>query len=126
LNLRGQVGQFHDLRDPRPRYLTQPRKLRRIGNQCVAALDLSCTTDLSALVLVFPDDDGGPLDVLPLFWVLEEGARKREQRDHVPYLQWIRDGFIEATPGEVVNNERPAATSSRKRVRPNLQCLAAD
>jgi phage terminase large subunit-like protein len=75
------------------------------GRECCAGLDLSSTTDLSALVLVFPDEDGG-YDVLPLFWVPEEGARKRERRDHVPYLQWIRDGIIEATPGEVVDYER--------------------
>jgi phage terminase large subunit-like protein len=75
------------------------------GRECCAGLDLSSTTDLSALVMVFPDDDGG-YDVLPMFWVPEEGARKREQRDHVPYLQWIRDGLIDATSGEVVNYER--------------------
>ena len=29
--------------------------------------------------------------------------RQRERRDRVPYLQWIRQGFINATPGEVVD-----------------------
>lgn len=33
----------------------------------------------------------------------EEGARLRERRDHVPYTQWIRQGHIQATPGEVVD-----------------------
>ncbi len=73
------------------------------GQVCFAGLDLSSTTDVSALVLVFPDEDEGRFDVLPLFWVPEEGARKRERRDRVPYVQWIRDDHMEATSGEVVD-----------------------
>ena len=72
------------------------------GRDCWAGLDLSSTTDLSALVLAFPVGDGR-VDLLPFFWVPEEGARRRERKDKVPYMQWIRDGLIEATPGEVVD-----------------------
>lgn len=71
------------------------------GRDCWAGLDLSSTTDISALVLVF--QDAGRYSVLPYFWVPEEGARRRERRDRVPYQQWIRQGLIEATPGEVVS-----------------------
>jgi phage terminase large subunit-like protein len=74
------------------------------GKSCFAGLDLSSTTDVSALVLVFPDDGG--YWVLPFFWVPEEGARQRERRDRVPYGDWIRGGFMEATPGEVVDYDR--------------------
>ena len=73
------------------------------GRTCYAGLDLSSTTDLSALVLVFPDEETGIFDVLAYFWVPEEGARRRERKDHVPYCQWIRDGYIEATPGEAID-----------------------
>ncbi len=41
--------------------------------------------------------------MLPLFWVPEEGARKPERRDRVPYVQWIRDDHMESTSGEVVD-----------------------
>jgi phage terminase large subunit-like protein len=71
------------------------------GRDCYAGLDLSSTTDITALALVFPGDDR--YDVLCYFWVPEEGARQRERRDHVPYTQWIRQKHIEATPGEVVD-----------------------
>ena len=74
------------------------------GKTCFAGLDLSSTTDISALVLVFPLDEGR-YAALPFFWVPEEGARRRQDRDRVPYLQWIREGYIEATPGEVVDYE---------------------
>src|SRR5258708_3724280 len=74
------------------------------GRECYAGLDLSSTTDISALVLVFPQGDR--YDVLPFFWVPEEGARLRERRDRVPYAQWIREEFIDASPGEVVDYDR--------------------
>ncbi|MEX0725737.1 MAG: terminase TerL endonuclease subunit [Planctomycetaceae bacterium] len=75
------------------------------GQTCYAGLDLSSTTDISALVLVFPAAEGAEerYDVLPFFWVPEEGAKQRERRDHVPYRQWIHQGHITATPGEVID-----------------------
>ena len=74
------------------------------GRTCFAGLDLSSTTDISALVLVFPADDH--YDVLPFFWVPEEGARRREKQDHAPYVSWIQQRLIEASPGEVIDYER--------------------
>ena len=53
-------------------------------------------------MLVFPFDDR--FAVLSFFWVPEDGARRRERRDRVPYLQWIREDHIEATPGEVIDS----------------------
>jgi phage terminase large subunit-like protein len=72
--------------------------------ECFGGLDLSSTTDLTAFVLVFPAD--GWFDVLAWFWVPEEGAKRRERRDRVPYSQWIRDEYIEATPGEAIDYDR--------------------
>jgi phage terminase large subunit-like protein len=67
----------------------------------ICGLDLSSTTDLSAFVLVFPAD--GWFDVLAWFGVPEEGVKRRERRDRLPYGQWIRDEYIEATPGEAID-----------------------
>ena len=74
------------------------------GKYCFPALDLSTTTDISALVLVFPpDSDSGPYWLLPYFWCPESKVRKASQRDRVPYDAWVRDGFLAATPGDVVD-----------------------
>ena len=71
---------------------------------CFAGLDLSSTTDISAFVLLFPPaEDGGEYTVLPHFWVPEENIDKRSKKDRVPYDVWVRDGFIEATPGNVID-----------------------
>lgn len=68
---------------------------------CFAGLDLSSTTDLSALVLLFPE--GQKYRTLCRFWVPEVDLHKRAQRDRVPYDAWVRDGFVTATPGDVID-----------------------
>ena len=73
------------------------------GLPCFAALDLSSTTDITALVLGFPVD--GKVHLLPFFWIPAEGVKKRVDRDRVPYSQWIKDGFIMTTPGKVIDYE---------------------
>lgn len=71
--------------------------------KCWAGVDLSATTDLSALALVFEPDDDDVVDVLMYYWVPEERMRERAQRDRVPYDRWVREGFIEMTEGNVVD-----------------------
>ena len=73
------------------------------GRQCYIGMDLSSTKDLTALVAVFPDDDG--FDVLAEFFVPRDTLRERSTRDRVPYDQWARDGHLTATDGNVVDYE---------------------
>jgi phage terminase large subunit-like protein len=67
---------------------------RFIERPCWAGVDLSMTTDLSAVSFVFPRDDGG-YDLLPFFWLPATGVRKRELHDGMPYGQWVEQGFLE-------------------------------
>ena len=74
------------------------------GRACYAGLDLSSTSDLTALVLVFPPTSADePYIALPFFWLPEETLSLRVRRDHVPYDQWARRGFIQTTEGNVVH-----------------------
>ncbi len=70
------------------------------GQRCWAGLDLASTEDITALVLVFPDEGGG-YDVLPFFWLPEDTIERRSRRDRVPYDLWARQGFVYTTPGNV-------------------------
>jgi phage terminase large subunit-like protein len=72
------------------------------GRECYAGLDLASTTDIAALVLVFPMEDG-EMRVLPYFWVPADGARERARRDRVPYETWIDQGLMYATAGNVID-----------------------
>jgi phage terminase large subunit-like protein len=73
------------------------------GRECFAGLDLSSTTDVTALVLWFPDEEGGGGDVLPFFWVPQESIPARSRQDRVPYDLWQRQDFIHTTEGNVVD-----------------------
>jgi len=77
-----------------------------IGKKCYLGLDLSSTTDLTALVLLFPPQDGfNEWRVLFLAWIPSESMREREHIDHVPYSRWVKQKYIEVTPGDVVDYE---------------------
>ena len=63
-------------------------------------LDLSLTTDLTALVLIAQKD--GVWHILPTFWTPESTLADRSKKDRAPYDAWVRDGFMKATPGPAV------------------------
>lgn len=71
------------------------------GKDCEAAIDLGATNDLTALVLLFTDKKDRI--VIPFFWAPRDGAREKEERHRVPYLQWAREGWIELTEGPVTD-----------------------
>lgn len=72
------------------------------GRLCYGGLDLATTTDVTAFVLVFPDDDGGAT-LLPKFWLPDFRLAQRVSRDRVPYDQWARDGLVTLTSGRTVD-----------------------
>jgi phage terminase large subunit-like protein len=70
------------------------------GELCYAALDLSRIHDFTALMLIFPMDDGS-FRQLPFFWLPEATI---EDRAHLaPYRQWAADGYLEPVEGEQIN-----------------------
>ena len=74
------------------------------GKKCYGGLDLSTTTDLTALTLLFPPQPG--LDSwVALFrgWRPEDGVLEAEQRDHVPYQDWARAGFLDLCEGDMID-----------------------
>lgn len=75
-----------------------------MGKRCYGGLDLSKSTDLTAFVLLFPPQEG--LDTwVTLFWAWrpEDTVLEAEQRDHVPYRDWARAGFLTLCPGDIVD-----------------------
>lgn len=64
-------------------------------------LDLSATTDLTALVLT--QRQGDLLMVRPTFWMPADNVAAAAKRDRAPYDLWVRDGFIRTTPGPVID-----------------------
>lgn len=71
-----------------------------LRNPVFGGLDLSLTTDLTAMVLAARED--GVWHLLPVFWTPEATLADRSRRDRAPYEAWVRDGFMKATPGPAV------------------------
>jgi len=93
------------------------------GRRCYAGLDLASTTDIAALVLVFP---GEPFEVIPYFWIPEENIRDRVIKDRVPYDAWINQGLVEATPGNLIDYRWIMLQIGKCRVDFDLKMLAFD
>ncbi len=71
------------------------------GRGCYIGLDLSERVDLTAMVAVFPSDDGS-FDVLPFFWLPVADLEEKERHDRVPYREWARAGHLITTPGRTI------------------------
>jgi phage terminase large subunit-like protein len=72
------------------------------GRTCYAGLDLSSTQDATALVLVFPEEDGG-ISVLPWFWIPEDNISQRAGQDKRQLQNYAAQGHIEVTSGNEVD-----------------------
>jgi phage terminase large subunit-like protein len=71
------------------------------GKKCWAGLDLASTRDLSALVLLFKEED--KFILIPYCFIPEENAKKRSERDKVDYVNWIKQNHIIGTSGDVAD-----------------------
>jgi phage terminase large subunit-like protein len=69
------------------------------GSICYGGLDLSTKLDITALALWFPETN----DLLLRFYCPEETVMERSSKDRVPYDAWVRDGWMTATPGNVID-----------------------
>lgn len=74
------------------------------GRECYAGLDLSSSEDITALVLMFPPrSEDEKYIILPYFWVPEDTVPKKVRQTGVPYDQWIAKGYMNSTPGNIID-----------------------
>jgi len=75
-----------------------------LGKTCFMGMDLSTTTDLSAICLVFPPQDGfDEWRVIWDCWIPESNMQDRIRQDHVPYDKWAAAGWIYPTAGDMID-----------------------
>lgn len=75
------------------------------GRKCWGGLDLSSKVDISARTLLFePDEPGGRMRVLARFWMPLDTLEQRAEKDRVPFRKWVDDGYIDVTPGNVIDH----------------------
>jgi phage terminase large subunit-like protein len=91
------------------------------GKAVYGGLDLSSVADLTALVLV--SDEG---DVVPTFWLPEDGLEVKAKADRVEYDVWRDRGFLQTTPGRAIEYEYVAHRLREVFDRCNVKALAFD
>ena len=89
-----------------------PERLK--GRECYGGLDLGSTSDLSALVWVFPDHELGGFDILARIWTPEDNVENLDDRTaKAASTEWIPQGFLVTTPGNVTDYDFIQAQAER-------------
>ena len=97
------------------------------GRKAYGALDLSSKIDLSAWVLLFPPiEDETRWRVVPKFWMPADTVEDKSDRDKVQYRRWIDEGWIEVTPGNVIDHAQIGDTVREDCRQHEVQSIAYD
>jgi phage terminase large subunit-like protein len=75
------------------------------GVTCFAGLDLSSTTDYTAIALVTLDTATAQWGIKPYFWLPAEEVEERSRTDQLPYPGWVAKGYLELVPGPAISYE---------------------
>lgn len=98
------------------------------GKLCYGGVDLSTSRDLTAFVLLFPHQPGLDAAVLLPYgiWRPEATVAEAEKRDHVPYRDWARAGFLDLCEGEVIDYSAVEERIREARERYDLRMVGFD
>lgn len=92
--------------------------------QCYGALDLSKSGDISCFGMVWKIGEKYVIKIM--FFIPEENMRLRVKRDKVPYDQWVREGLMIATPGNVIDYNYIFEYIKKQRAKYNIAEIAFD
>ncbi|EFG75256.1 putative phage terminase, large subunit [Mycobacterium parascrofulaceum ATCC BAA-614] len=94
------------------------------GRECFGGLDLGATSDLTAAVWVFPDGDA--FDVVMRCWAPEDSLPDLNQRTADAATDWVKQGWLTLTPGNVTDYDFVEAQINRDRDEFLVQEVAYD
>lgn len=93
-----------------------------IGQECYAGLDLASHIDINALVLYFPKHKNKPFKFL--FFVPE--SKIKENEDRADYKIWQEEGYLIATPGDMIDIDLMVSIILKELKRYNVKNLSFD
>jgi phage terminase large subunit-like protein len=76
------------------------------GMPCWLSLDLSSKRDLTSLSACWREESRYYLR--NWFWTPKDTLKERERTDNVPYDSWVRQGFLNAEEGRIIDKEHVA------------------
>ena len=94
------------------------------GYPVYCGLDLSETSDLTALVMIAKIND--QWHVKPTFWLPGQSLPERARKDRVPYDLWHSQGHLETTPGSAIEYEYVAQHLWRLHNELDIRAVAFD
>ena len=77
------------------------RQMRK--RRCWLSLDLSQKNDLTAVSAAWEPLADEPLAVKTWYWTTKDGLQDRAEADRAPYVEWVEDGYLVATPGSTID-----------------------
>lgn len=95
------------------------------GLDCYASLDLSSSKDITCFNLFFQLEDDFELHI-PRFFLPKANLADRSHRDKVPYKLWAEQGYIQLTPGNVIDYEWVEAQIVKDFKNFNILLMAVD
>lgn len=96
---------------------------------CYIGLDLSSTTDITAMSLVFFDEENALIHTFCEYWVPRASIKRRSEKDKIPYDLWAREGKIhEVTThdGKAVDHDVIVARIAELSQALEIQCVSID
>ena len=71
---------------------------------CYGGLDLAATQDIAAFALFFPPTADDKISHAQMFfWIPKDNIPDRARQYRIPLESWVEDGWIVATPGNVID-----------------------
>ena len=97
------------------------------GKTCYGGVDLATSWDMTAFVLLFPPQPGLDAAVLvPHIWRPKDTVEEAEKRDHVPYRDWERAGFLRLCEGNIIDYDDIEQTIREAAERYDLKMVGFD
>jgi phage terminase large subunit-like protein len=95
------------------------------GNPCWLSLDLSQKNDLTALTAVWRDSSGH-FHAFTWYWTTRHKMEDRAKADNAPYPRWVREGFLYAVPGAIIDKAFVAEKVAELVAKHDVQMLVFD
>lgn len=74
------------------------------GRDCYMGVDLSSTSDIAALMLLFkPQDSHEPWHLLPCFYLPADNIEEKSHKAQRGYVHWAAEKHVTLTPGNVID-----------------------
>lgn len=96
------------------------------GKKCYGALDISAVKDMTSFVLAFPVQPGVANPTLIAYHFIPEKRALELQRKGFHHMQWIKDGWLSATAGNVIDYDAVQQTILKAKKDYKLRQVAFD